>query len=151
MCGPARPGGCPKHDLASEIAKACFENNADALYTAFSKALLRGNAYVFKALSDRAYSAAPLQATCNQLLLVEYARSMPKLTGAALTHQGGFGAARLRLPTESKPSFRSKFFAILIGFWFLIATPDRRGGRTCVSSGSDLPVFSVQPMNSVTV
>ena len=39
------PGGRPKHDLAAEIAKACFENNADALYKAFSKALLKGNAY----------------------------------------------------------------------------------------------------------
>jgi hypothetical protein len=49
------PSGRPKHDLAAEIAKACFENNADALYKAFSKALLKGNAYAFKELSDRAY------------------------------------------------------------------------------------------------
>ena len=33
----------------------CFENNAEALYKAFSKALLRGNAYAFKEVSDRAY------------------------------------------------------------------------------------------------
>ena len=49
------PSGRPKHDLAAEIAKACIENNADALYKAFSKALLKGNAYAFKELSDRAY------------------------------------------------------------------------------------------------
>ena len=49
------PSGRPKHDLAAEIAKACIENNADALYKAFSKALLKGNAYAFRELSDRAY------------------------------------------------------------------------------------------------
>ena len=36
-------GGRLKHDLASEIAKACFEENAEALFKAFTKALLRGN------------------------------------------------------------------------------------------------------------
>ena len=55
-----KPGQCgnptgKRNDLAAEIAKACFENNADALYKAFSKALLKGNAYAFKELSDRAY------------------------------------------------------------------------------------------------
>ena len=49
------PSGRPKHDLAAEIAKACFENNADALYKAFTKALMRGNAYAYKELADRAY------------------------------------------------------------------------------------------------
>jgi hypothetical protein len=49
------PGGRPKHDLSAEIARAVFENNADALYAAFSKALLKGNAYCYKELSDRAY------------------------------------------------------------------------------------------------
>lgn len=33
----------------------CFENNREALYKAFSKAALRGNAYAFKELADRAY------------------------------------------------------------------------------------------------
>ena len=49
------PNGRHKGDLASEIARAAFERNADALYKAFSKALLKGNAYAFKELSDRAY------------------------------------------------------------------------------------------------
>lgn len=49
------PSGWPKHDLAAEIAKACFEENAEALYKAFSKALLKGNAYAFKEQSDRVY------------------------------------------------------------------------------------------------
>lgn len=49
------PSGRPKHDLAAEIARAVFEQNADALFQAFSKALLRGNAYAFKKLADRAY------------------------------------------------------------------------------------------------
>ena len=37
------------------MVRAASENNAEALYKAFSKALLRGNAYCFKELSDRAY------------------------------------------------------------------------------------------------
>jgi hypothetical protein len=49
------PGGRPKRDLAAEIARACFENNHEALYRAFSKALLKGNAYAFKELADRAF------------------------------------------------------------------------------------------------
>jgi hypothetical protein len=49
------PGGRPKHDLSAEIARACFEQNAEALFKAYTKALLRGNAYAFKELSDRAY------------------------------------------------------------------------------------------------
>ena len=44
-----------RNDLAAEMARAAFENNADALYKAFTKALLKGNAYAFKELSDRAY------------------------------------------------------------------------------------------------
>jgi hypothetical protein len=49
------PGGRPKIELASEIAKAVFEQNAEALYQAYRKAALKGNAYCFKELSDRAY------------------------------------------------------------------------------------------------
>ena len=39
----------------AEIARAVFEQNAEAVFKAFSKALLRGNAYCFKEWSDRAY------------------------------------------------------------------------------------------------
>ena len=49
------PTGKRRYDLAAEIARACFENNEEALYKAFSKALLRGNAYAYKELADRAY------------------------------------------------------------------------------------------------
>jgi hypothetical protein len=49
------PMGKRRGDLAAEIARACFENNSDALYKAFSKALLKGNAYAFKELADRAF------------------------------------------------------------------------------------------------
>jgi hypothetical protein len=51
--------GRPKHDLAAEIARAIFEQNADPLYQAYRKALLRGNAYCFKELSGRAYGKMP--------------------------------------------------------------------------------------------
>jgi hypothetical protein len=49
------PGGRPKNDLAKEIAQAIFENEPEAIYKAFRKALLRGNAYTFKKLTERAF------------------------------------------------------------------------------------------------
>lgn len=49
------PGGRPKHDVAKEIARAIFENNREELYKAYGKAALKGNAYAFKELADRAY------------------------------------------------------------------------------------------------
>jgi uncharacterized protein DUF5681 len=49
------PSGRPKHDVAREIAKAVFENNKEKLYKAYAKAALRGNAYAFSQLADRAY------------------------------------------------------------------------------------------------
>ena len=52
---PNPTGKNGRNDFAAEIARAAFENNAEALYKAFSKALLKGNAYAFKELSDRAY------------------------------------------------------------------------------------------------
>ncbi len=48
------PGGKPK-DSAKEIARQAFENNEDAIYNAMTGALLKGNAYAFTQLADRAY------------------------------------------------------------------------------------------------
>ena len=49
------PSGRPKNDVAREIAKAVFENNKERLYKAFAKAAMKGNAYAFQQLADRAY------------------------------------------------------------------------------------------------
>ena len=49
------PGGRPKHDVAAEIARAIFEGNREQAYAGLGKALIGGNAYVFKELADRAY------------------------------------------------------------------------------------------------
>jgi hypothetical protein len=49
------PGGKPKRDWSADIARAVFEGNAEAVYEAMAKALLKGNAYAFKELADRAY------------------------------------------------------------------------------------------------
>lgn len=49
------PGGRPRNDVAKEIARAIFENNREELYKAYGKAALKGNAYAFKELADRAY------------------------------------------------------------------------------------------------
>jgi hypothetical protein len=51
----ANPGGRPKHDLAAEIARAIFENNAPMIYEAYRKMLRKGNAYAYQVLSERAY------------------------------------------------------------------------------------------------
>ena len=50
-----KPGGRPKEDIVSEIAKRVFEENADAIYRAMLKALLKGDPEVFAVLADRAY------------------------------------------------------------------------------------------------
>ena len=56
-----KPGQCGnphnkgRNDVASEIARAVFENNAEALYKAYCKIALKGNAYAFKELADRAF------------------------------------------------------------------------------------------------
>ena len=44
------PGGRPRHDVASEIARAVFEGNEEAIYRAMCKALLKGTPKVFQAL-----------------------------------------------------------------------------------------------------
>ena len=49
------PNGRPKGDLSSEIARAVFENNAEAIYHAMARQLIKGNAKVFAVLADRAY------------------------------------------------------------------------------------------------
>ena len=41
--------------MAAEIARAVFEDNHEALYKAFTKALLRGNAYCCKERADHGY------------------------------------------------------------------------------------------------
>jgi len=49
------PGGRPKVDVAAEIARAVFEGNREAAIKALARALLKGNAYVFKELAERGY------------------------------------------------------------------------------------------------
>jgi hypothetical protein len=53
------PSGRPKNDVAREIAQAIFEENREALYEAFGKAALSGNAYTFKELAERAFGKVP--------------------------------------------------------------------------------------------
>jgi hypothetical protein len=49
------PGGKPRVDVSAIIARAILEGNQEAVYQGLAKALIKGNAYVFKELSDRAY------------------------------------------------------------------------------------------------
>lgn len=43
------------HDAAAKVARAVFESNEEVIYEAMAKAILKGNAYVFKELAERAY------------------------------------------------------------------------------------------------
>jgi len=49
------PGGRPNKDIEAEIARRVFEENADAIYQAMRKALLKGDPEVFAVLADRAF------------------------------------------------------------------------------------------------
>ncbi len=49
------PGGKPRVDMSAIIARAILEENQEAIYEGLAKALIKGNAYVYKELSDRAY------------------------------------------------------------------------------------------------
>lgn len=49
------PKGRPKGDVAAHIAREIFLNNQEALYKAYGRAALKGNAYAFKELADRAF------------------------------------------------------------------------------------------------
>lgn len=55
------PGGRPKGDLSSEIARAVFENNPQMIYQAMARELMRGNPRVFRVLADRAYGKVKAQ------------------------------------------------------------------------------------------
>lgn len=49
------PGGRPKVDVASVLARAVIEENFAEIKAAFSKVLKKGSPYAFQVLSDRAY------------------------------------------------------------------------------------------------
>jgi hypothetical protein len=52
------PKGRPKCDISAEIAKAVFENNAEAIYRAMVRRLIKGDVRAFKILAERAYGKA---------------------------------------------------------------------------------------------
>jgi hypothetical protein len=49
------PTGRPMNDISSEIARAIFENNPEAIYRGLARRLAKGDARLFKMLADRAY------------------------------------------------------------------------------------------------
>ena len=58
--GPSpNPGGRPKTDVASIIAREVFTENPEAIKAGLARALRRGDAAVFKALADRAFGRLP--------------------------------------------------------------------------------------------
>jgi len=49
------PKGRPKCDISAELATAVFENNAEAIYRAMARRLIKGDVKAFKILAERAY------------------------------------------------------------------------------------------------
>jgi len=49
------PKGRPKCDISAELARAVFENNAEAIYTAMARRLIKGDVRAFKILAERVY------------------------------------------------------------------------------------------------
>jgi len=49
------PKGRPKCDISAELARAVFENNAEAIYRAMARRLIKGDVRAFKILAERAY------------------------------------------------------------------------------------------------
>jgi hypothetical protein len=49
------PKGRPKWDISAELARAVFENNAEAIYRAMARRLMKGDVRAFKILAERAY------------------------------------------------------------------------------------------------
>jgi len=83
------PKGRPKCDISAEIARAVFENNAEAIYQAMARRLMKGDVRAFKILAERAYGkvkehvelelttegvAERLQTARQRLSEVEFAR-----------------------------------------------------------------------------
>lgn len=67
MCGTYRKSkavakGCqrkskrpPKYDISAEVARAVFEHNAEAIYRAMARRLIKGDVRAFKVLAEGAY------------------------------------------------------------------------------------------------
>jgi hypothetical protein len=90
------PGGRLKHDVAREIARAIFENNTEALYLAYGKAALKGNAYAFTVLADRAYGKLKER---HEYELSEYREVSEKALIERIRQlEQSLGLARISLP-----------------------------------------------------
>lgn len=50
-----RNGGRPKKDFSQDIARKAFENNQEEIYKSYVELLLKGSAFGFQVLAERAY------------------------------------------------------------------------------------------------
>jgi hypothetical protein len=87
------PAGRPKCDISSEIARAVFENNPEAIYQGMVRMLKKGDARVFKVLADRAYGKVkqnveldPSEALVEQLQAARQ-RALERLSDDAINEQ----------------------------------------------------------------
>ena len=78
-----KPSGRPKRGIASEIAQRVFEENAEAIYRAMLKALLKGDPQVFAVLADRAFGKLTLKVEIPGL------ENLPDLIVEARNRRGG--------------------------------------------------------------
>ena len=96
------PSGRPKKDIAAEIAQRVFEENADAIYRAMLKALLKGDPEVFVVLADRAFGKLTLKVEIPGL------ENLPDLIVEARKRRGGNQGGRAPLQARAeRESWRS--------------------------------------------
>jgi hypothetical protein len=79
------PGGKPRIDLAAVVARSIIENNIEGIYEALGKALLKGNAFVFRELAERGYGkvSQPLTIGADESLATVLASSRQRVAAAA--------------------------------------------------------------------
>ena len=128
-----------------------FENNADALYKAFSKALLRGNAYAFKELADRAFGRLKEKVEVDVGPYKDLSDEDLKTCIAELERQLGAPPVLPPVSRTAPPARPSQAptvtilsghaHPVLIRLAVDICPPDRRCGGTCQFQevGNDSP------------
>jgi hypothetical protein len=104
------PGGKPRVDMSAIIARAILEENQEAIYEGLAKALIKGNAYVYKELSDRAYGKVNTPVTVEAgeqlatILTEGRQRAAANRSTTALAAPAAFPAPALPPAVEIVPS-----------------------------------------------
>jgi hypothetical protein len=90
------PGGRPKRDLASIIAREVFAESPEAIKAGLARALQRGDAAVFKVLAERAFGRLPqpvaVTGDSGRPIRIVFAGERPPWLSAHLSQHASSGA-----------------------------------------------------------